>query len=69
LHALGVFELVLAEAQYLMVIQSDGQNADEQERAQNEPEDANASGKKRIEVEWAHGGLTHPFYGDARECE
>ncbi|PYU72997.1 MAG: hypothetical protein DMG49_06800 [Acidobacteria bacterium] len=42
LHALGIYQLLLAKLQYLAVIEPDGKRTDQQKRAKNEPQDAYA---------------------------
>src|SRR5713226_8191952 len=49
LDAFGVRQLLLAELQYLPVVQPDGQQADKQQGAQHHPEDARATQESRLE--------------------
>jgi hypothetical protein len=42
LNALGIHQLVLAKLQYLAVVETNGECADQQKRTQNQPKDAHA---------------------------
>ena len=52
LHALVVAEFVLAKLEHLAVIEPDGQSADEQQRAENEPQNAHASLAQALPRRW-----------------
>ena len=48
LHALGVLQFFFAEAQNLAVIEPERSDADEQKRAEHDPEDAPATGRQLL---------------------
>jgi hypothetical protein len=49
LDALGVYELFLAEVENLAVIEADGKGANQEQRAEDEPEDAYATAAKALD--------------------
>jgi hypothetical protein len=54
LHALSILQFFFAELQYLLVIQPKRRDADEQKRAQHNPEDAHASRGEVYEFSAGH---------------
>ena len=60
LHALGIDQFVLAELQYLAVIEANRERADKQERAQNKPKDAHTPRAHTFPPSF--GIMRHPDY-------